>query len=126
MPRRNHPTVRAATRPGSVRPRARAIRPPKPRIGQHFLTDPMIARDIVDAADLSPSDDVLEVGPGKGALTEELLLRAGQVTAVELDEELATALRRRFAGEPRLAVVAANVLDHRPDELLGEAGRSGA
>jgi 16S rRNA (adenine1518-N6/adenine1519-N6)-dimethyltransferase len=86
----------------------------------------MIARDIVDAADISPADDVLEVGPGKGALTEDLLGRAAHVTSVELDEDLATSLRRRFAGESRLTVVAANVLDHRPDELLSEGGRTGA
>jgi 16S rRNA (adenine1518-N6/adenine1519-N6)-dimethyltransferase len=84
----------------------------------------MIAADIVAAAELSPQTDVLEVGPGRGALTEELLQRAAHVTAVELDEWLAERLRRRFAGEGRLTVIASSVLDQPPDVFLAEAGRT--
>jgi 16S rRNA (adenine1518-N6/adenine1519-N6)-dimethyltransferase len=95
----------------------------RPRAGQHFLADPLIATDIVAAADLTPVDDVLEIGPGRGALTAELLAAAAHVTAVELDEVLATELRRRFPSEPRLTVVCASVLSAPPDEFLAEGGR---
>lgn len=96
---------------------------PRPRIGQHFLTDSLIAHDIVEAAELTPQDDVLEVGPGGGAITHLLLQRAAHVTAVELDEGLAQALRRRHAGEPRLTVIAQSVLATPADLLLAEGGR---
>jgi 16S rRNA (adenine1518-N6/adenine1519-N6)-dimethyltransferase len=56
-------------------------------------------------------DLVIEIGPGRGALTEKLLKRANRVVAVELDPFLADHLRRKFAGEPRLEVVEADVLD---------------
>lgn len=54
---------------------------------------------------------VIEIGPGRGALTEKLLMRAARVVAIEIDPYLAGHLRRRFAGEPRLEVVEADVLD---------------
>jgi len=84
----------------------------------------MIAHDIAAAADLSAEDTVLEIGPGGGALTEQLLEHAGHVVAVELDERLAEALRRRHAGETRLTVVGGSVLDHPADELLAAGGRT--
>ncbi len=84
----------------------------------------MIAHDIVAAAELSEADDVIEVGPGGGVLTDLLLDRAPHVTAVELDERLAEQLRRRHAGEPRLTVVGGSVLDHGADELLAAGGRA--
>jgi len=103
------------------RPRQTARRP---RIGQHFLIDPLVAGDIVRAADIDPDTTVLEVGPGHGALTERLLERAGHVVAVELDERLALAVRRRFAGNPRLTVISESILNCTPDVFLAEAGRA--
>jgi 16S rRNA (adenine1518-N6/adenine1519-N6)-dimethyltransferase len=122
VPRRNQPAPRSS-RHGSSR-QGKAPSSQRARIGQHFLVDPLVAHDIVAAAQLSSTDDVLEVGPGKGALTEQLLEQAAHVTAVELDEYLADLLRRRFAGNQQLTVVASSILEHPPDIFLGEGGRS--
>jgi 16S rRNA (adenine1518-N6/adenine1519-N6)-dimethyltransferase len=94
------------------------------RIGQNFLIDPMVASDIVGAAELSPSDTVLEVGPGHGAITELLLERAAHVVAIELDETLAVEVRRHFGGDGRLTVVNDSILAHGADTLLAEGGRT--
>lgn len=63
------------------------------RLGQHFLVNKGILEKIADAASLEQSDAVLEIGPGRGALTFELATRAGHVVAVEKDGVLSTALR---------------------------------
>lgn len=60
------------------------------------MKSPQIADAIVDAAELSRDDTVLEVGPGKGILTERLVEKAGRVVAVELDEKLAESLKEKF------------------------------
>ncbi len=65
---------------------------PKKQWGQNFLRDPEALRAIVDAADLQKSDKVLEIGPGEGVLTRELLRRVKQVKAIELDSQLANNL----------------------------------
>ncbi|MEM1447159.1 MAG: rRNA adenine N-6-methyltransferase family protein, partial [Planctomycetota bacterium] len=61
---------------------------PKHKFGQNFLHDGNHMRRIMDAAELSPGDVVLEVGPGTGALTERLLEDGAQVVAVEIDTDL--------------------------------------
>ena len=66
---------------------------------------------------------MLEVGPGKGAITDLLLQRAAHVTAVELDERLAESLRQRHSGDRRLTVVGGSVLDLPADALLAAGGR---
>ncbi len=58
------------------------------RLGQNFLIDPNIVRKIVALAELTPSDTVLEIGPGRGILTEALCRAAGHVTAIEVDPRL--------------------------------------
>lgn len=68
------------------------------RLGQHFLSDPRILSRIADAANLTPRDTVLEIGPGKGTLTKILAERAGSVTAIEKDQRLAAPLQVRYAG----------------------------
>lgn len=77
----------------------------KKSYGQHFLTDRNIAKKIVRFAALSHSDAVLEIGAGYGALTEHLVAQAALVLAVEIDRELAAALRRRFSSQPNLVVI---------------------
>ena len=79
------------------------------RLGQHFLVKGSILERIAAAACPGREPLVVEIGPGKGALTERLLARAGRVVAVELDELLAERLRKRFP--ERLEVVSADVLD---------------
>lgn len=67
-------------------------------LGQHFLRDHGVARAIVDALAPRPTDLVVEVGPGEGALTEELARRTEHVVALEIDHSLASPLRVRFPG----------------------------
>jgi 16S rRNA (adenine1518-N6/adenine1519-N6)-dimethyltransferase len=75
------------------------------RLGQHFLSDPRILDRIVDALDPVPGETVLEIGPGKGSLTEALLARGLNVVAIEKDRELAGALTR-----PHLRVLQGDAL----------------
>jgi len=87
-------------------------------MGQNFLIDSAALHTIVAAGDLAPTDTVVEVGPGLGVLTWELLRRAGRVVAVELDRRLAERLRQEFAQESRLSVVQSDILRVAPGELL--------
>ena len=80
------------------------------RLGQHFLVRGNILERIAAAACPRRVPLVIEIGPGKGALTERLLARVDRVVAIELDETLAALLGARFP-DPRLEVVAADVLD---------------
>src|SRR5271154_348992 len=66
-------------------------------LGQNFLHDQNQLRKIVEAAELSKTDKVLEIGPGLGPLTELLLEKAGEVLAIELDRRLVEVLRERFS-----------------------------
>jgi 16S rRNA (adenine1518-N6/adenine1519-N6)-dimethyltransferase len=76
------------------------------RFGQHFLVDQSIIERIVGEIDPRPEDALVEIGPGRGALTAPLLALAGALTVVEIDRDLAARLRRT----PGLAVVEADVL----------------
>jgi len=81
------------------------------RFGQHWLVDQGVLNRIVAAADLGPGDRVLEVGPGRGALTERLLASAAEaVAAVELDRDLVAGLQERFGGNPRFTLQAGDAL----------------
>ena len=94
--------------------------PPRAKrsLGQNFLVDRRVLARVVDAADLSPSDQVLEIGPGRGALTERLAESAGRVTAVELDDVLAARLSARFADRPGVRIVAGDARTLDVGELL--------
>ena len=89
------------------------------RLGQHFLNDPRVLGDIVDALAPTTDDTVVEIGPGRGSLTQLLVPRAGRVSAVELDRELAERLRIAYAGDPRVTVHTRDVLDVSLAELAG-------
>jgi 16S rRNA (adenine1518-N6/adenine1519-N6)-dimethyltransferase len=105
------------------------------RFGQHFL-EPAWVRKLVDSLDAQPTDTFLEIGPGRGALTMPLLVKVRRLVAVEIDRDLASALRgsedQRSGGsedersrgslDPRLRVVEGDFLDVNLDELL--AGES--
>lgn len=82
---------------------------PRKRFGQHFLVDRDAVRRIVDALSPGPGQGVLEVGPGRGALTSALIQRAGRIAAVEVDRDLVRDLRRRFPAE-QLALFEQDVL----------------
>ncbi|KEF43416.1 MAG: 16S rRNA methyltransferase [Cyanobium sp. CACIAM 14] len=82
------------------------------RFGQHWLRDPQVLDRIVAAAELRASDHVLEVGPGRGALTERLLATpAASLLAVELDRDLVAGLRQRFGHDPRFRLIQGDVLE---------------
>jgi len=88
---------------------AAGLRPQK-RWGQHFLCDPAVARRIVDAAELRPGAAVLEIGPGLGALTDELAARAARLYLVEIDRGLAARLLERHADRAHVRVLVGDVL----------------
>ena len=85
--------------------------PTNKSLGQHWLRDRGILEDIAAAAELTSDDTVLEIGPGLGTLTSVLLSRAGQVTAVEFDPELARKLPGQFPGK-NLTVVHHDILTY--------------
>lgn len=83
---------------------------PQHRYGQNFLIDANLMRKLVEAADVQPSDVVLEVGPGTGSLTEVLLKRGARVIGVEIDRGLQALLRDRLGKHPRVTLVQADIL----------------
>ena len=97
----------------------RGARPPRPegalpparkRFGQHFLKDSRVLDSIVEALGPLAGRTVVEIGPGRGALTDRLVERAGRVIAIELDRDLVQHLRTRYADLPHVEIVEADVL----------------
>jgi 16S rRNA (adenine1518-N6/adenine1519-N6)-dimethyltransferase len=82
---------------------------PNKSLGQHWLRDRTVLEHIADCADVQPDDTVLEIGPGLGTLTSELLRRADKVIAVEFDPDLARKLPGQFPGK-NLTVVHEDIL----------------
>jgi 16S rRNA (adenine1518-N6/adenine1519-N6)-dimethyltransferase len=80
------------------------------KLGQHFVINGGVLDRIAMAVCPEGEDLVIEIGPGKGALTEKLLKRSGRVVAIELDPVLVEFLRQKFEGESRLQVIHADVL----------------
>jgi 16S rRNA (adenine1518-N6/adenine1519-N6)-dimethyltransferase len=80
-------------------------------IGQHFLVDRSVLDTILEAAEIGPTDDVLEIGPGPGVLTAALADRARSVTAVELDQRMVAVLRDTLGERANVRVVRADALD---------------
>jgi 16S rRNA (adenine1518-N6/adenine1519-N6)-dimethyltransferase len=79
-------------------------------LGQRFLVDRGVLAAIVDAADLSAGDDVLEIGPGPGVLTDALASRVRSVTAIEVDPRMVALLEETLAGHKNVRVVQADAL----------------
>lgn len=84
---------------------------PKKSLGQHWLRDRLTLEHIADCAELTAEDTVLEIGPGLGTLTSELLRQAGKVISVEFDEDLARKLPGQFPGK-NLTVVHQDILQY--------------
>jgi 16S rRNA (adenine1518-N6/adenine1519-N6)-dimethyltransferase len=80
------------------------------RLGQHFLARTSVLERIADAAVSEAGGTVVEIGPGKGALTQHLLARGVSIYAVEVDPVLVAYLQEKFRGEPRLTVLHNDVL----------------
>lgn len=88
-------------------------------MGQNFLTSDAILEKITTAGDVSPSDVVIEVGPGLGHLTHHLARAAGRVAAVEIDRGFVRELRQTFQGLPNVDVVEGDILDLAPVDIVG-------
>lgn len=104
--------------------------PPSPRqhrakksLGQNFLIDPNVQRKIVDALEPSPDDEVMEIGPGQGALTRHLAGRAGRLVLVELDDALAARLQAEYADTPSVTVIHRDVLQVPLEEVSADPAR---
>ena len=91
---------------------------PRKNLGQHFLIDETVLDRILSAAQLSPGDIVVEVGPGLGILTEGLAKEGAKVIAVELDRKLVALLKRRLAAFPDVKIINADILRVTPRQIL--------
>lgn len=90
----------------------------KKSLGQHWLIDPKVTALMLAAGPVGPEDLVLEIGPGTGVLTTELLKVAKQVIAIEKDQKLIEVLRQKFAHEietKKLILIAGDALDFKPN-----------
>src|SRR3954468_1650387 len=83
---------------------------PRQRFGQNFMIDQNLVRLVADAGELTADDLAIEVGPGTGTLTEELLSRAGRVLVVEIDRDLARVLRERFERNEKFELIEGDAL----------------
>ena len=89
-------------------------------LGQHFLIDEEMLGLIISAAQLTPTDVIMEVGPGLGVLTKELARQAGWVVAIELDNKLADILKQTLASFSNVSIVNEDILRIDPKALLQE------
>lgn len=96
--------------------RQHGLRPEK-ALGQNFLQDPTALEKIVQAAEISREDDILEIGPGLGSLTRYLAVCARTVTAVELDSDLIPVLRAVLAPYPNSRIIEGDILALSPGAL---------
>lgn len=95
-------------------------KPPSPdkSRGQHFLTDPRVAAKTADLLELSETDAIVEIGPGRGALTRALLETGKRIVAIEIDPRMVAHLRQEFGD--RVEICEADVLTVEPGEIVGE------
>jgi 16S rRNA (adenine1518-N6/adenine1519-N6)-dimethyltransferase len=101
-------------------PRGRERQPPVlKKFGQHFLSDKKILGAIVDALAPASGDTVVEIGPGRGSLTEILAERSGKLVAVEIDRALASNLRDKYAGVSNVEIVEGDFLQPDLSTLAG-------
>ncbi len=87
-----------------------ALPPARKSLGQHFLRDPRALDRIVGALDLTGTETVIEIGPGRGVLTDRLADRAGRLIAIELDRKLIPVLRARYADRSHVMILEGDVL----------------
>ena len=109
-------------RPGAAEgggPR-RSRRPPVlKKYGQHFLSDPTILEGIVNALGPTSTDTVVEIGPGRGSLTDILVERSGRLIAVEIDRALTEGLQKKYRDRPNVEIVQGDVLETDLHALAG-------
>ena len=90
----------------------------KKSFGQNFLTDLNVLKNIVEAADITDNDNVVEIGPGIGALTEQLAQAAGEVLALEIDQDLIPVLKEVLSPYDNVKVINQDVLQANLPELI--------
>ena len=90
----------------------------KKRLGQNFLVDGEVIQDIIEYANIQPTDTVVEIGPGVGFVTEQLIKYAKKVIVIELDEEAITELKKLDA--PNLEIIHADILKTDLSELTDD------
>jgi 16S rRNA (adenine1518-N6/adenine1519-N6)-dimethyltransferase len=93
--------------------------PVRKSLGQHFLTDRRILERIADALELTGEETVVEIGPGRGSLSDVLVPRAKHLVLIEYDRALASRLRDRYANTPSVRVIEADVLAVSLGEVAG-------
>lgn len=91
---------------------------PKKSLGQNFLIEPAGLNKVIEAADLTSTDEVLEIGAGLGSLTYLLAQSAKQVTAVEIDRAMLAPLREALAEFTNISIIEGDILELKPDELM--------
>ena len=96
---------------------------PKRSLGQNFLVDPNVQRKIVAALGAGPDDEVLEIGPGRGALTGHLTGRVRRLVLVELDDALVQSLEETVRGSPGVEVVHADILHVSLESLASDVSK---
>src|SRR5437016_14461086 len=82
----------------------------KRRFGQNFLVDRAVVDRIIEAVRPSPDETIIEIGPGRGALTSRLIEKAGRVVAIEFNRDLVPALRTQFAGSTNFKLFEADAM----------------
>jgi 16S rRNA (adenine1518-N6/adenine1519-N6)-dimethyltransferase len=90
---------------------------PKKRLGQHFLKSPDVIKRIVDLIDSQVGQTIVEIGPGRGALTLPLVASGAEVVAIEFDRDAARYLSRRLAKQSNLQVINQDFLTFDPDSV---------
>ena len=93
---------------------------PNKAFGQNFLVDRAVLQQIIEAAELEQSDQVLEVGAGTGVLTRELATRVRRVVAVEMEQNMLTLLQKMTDGYSNVELIARNLLYLDPQEVFGQ------
>jgi 16S rRNA (adenine1518-N6/adenine1519-N6)-dimethyltransferase len=92
----------------------------KKTLGQNFLRDKNVLARIISAADLKTDDNAIEIGPGEGILTEELAKRAGKTIAVEIDNDLAGKLKKKYENNRRIEIINGDILKINLSEIISK------
>jgi 16S rRNA (adenine1518-N6/adenine1519-N6)-dimethyltransferase len=92
---------------------------PRKRFGQHFLVDPFIIERIIDLIGPQAGQHFVEIGPGQGVLTKELLARGVQLTAIEIDRDLVDGLQQTYGDLANFRVISADALETKLASITG-------
>lgn len=87
------------------------------RFGQNFLTDKRVINEIIEKANFTSDDFVMEIGPGHGILTEQIVEKAGKLTAVEIDRDLVEELKVKFKDKSNFDIISSDILKYNLNDL---------